>query len=93
MHNIKTDFGKFYRICKEFFDDETDERGNFQFYPKVPAMADLEVISLACVMEALGIDSENLLWSKIKKDYPRLFPHLICRTRLIEDEEGFSPIL
>jgi len=81
MHNIKTDFGKFYRICKEFFDDETDERGNFQFYPKVPAMADLEVISLACVMEALGIDSENLLWSKIKKDYPRLFPHLICRTR------------
>jgi hypothetical protein len=81
MHNIKTNFGKFYRICKEFFDDETNDRGNFQFYPKVPAMADLEVISLACMMEALGIDSENLLWSKLKKDYPRLFPHLICRTR------------
>ena len=81
MHNIKTNFGRFYRICKEFFNDETDDSGNFQFYPKAPVMADLEIISLACVMEALGIDSENLLWSKIKKDYPRLFPHLICRTR------------
>lgn len=81
MHNIKTNFGRFHQICKEFFEEETDDRGNFQFYPKVPAMADLDVIALACMMEALGIDSENLLWSKIKKDYPRLFPHLICRTR------------
>jgi hypothetical protein len=32
-------------------------------------------------MEALGIDSENLLWSKLKNDYPGLFIHLICRTR------------
>lgn len=32
-------------------------------------------------MESLGIDSENLLWSKIKKDYPCIFSHLICRTR------------
>jgi hypothetical protein len=32
-------------------------------------------------MEALGIDSENLLWSKLKKDYPGLFNTLICRTR------------
>ncbi len=73
MHNIKTNFGRFYRICKEFFEDEADSKGNFQFYPKAPVMADLEVISLACVMEALGIDSENLLWSKIRKDYPGMF--------------------
>jgi hypothetical protein len=32
-------------------------------------------------MEALGIDSENLLWSKLKNDYPGMFTHLICRTR------------
>ena len=61
MHNIKTNFGRFYQICKVFFEYETDDKGNFQFYPKAPAMADLEVISLACMMEALGIDSENLL--------------------------------
>ena len=32
-------------------------------------------------MEALSIDSENLLWSKLRKDYPGLFVKLICRTR------------
>ena len=81
MHNIKTNFGRFYRICKELFEDEADSKGNLQFYPRCPKMADLQVISLSCIMEALGIDSENLLWSKLKTDYPSLFPNLICRTR------------
>lgn len=81
MHNIKTNFSKFYGICKEFFKNEIDERKNFQFYPVQPKMNDLEVISLACCMEALSIDSENLLWSKLKKDYARAFPNIIDRSR------------
>ena len=93
MHNIKTNFGRFYRICKEFFEDEADSKGNFQFYPKAPVMADLEVISLACVMEALGIDSENLLWSKIRKDYPGMFLHLICRTRFNRRRRRLQPYI
>ncbi len=93
MHNIKTNFGRFYRICKEFFEEEADGKGNFQFYPKAPAMADLEVIALACLMEALGIDSENLLWSKIKKDYPGMFPHLICRTRFNRRRRRLQPYI
>lgn len=93
MHNIKTNFGRFYRICKEFFEDDADKKGNLQFYPKAPAMADLEVIALACVMEALGIDSENLLWSKIKKDYPKMFLHLICRTRFNRRRRRLQPFI
>jgi hypothetical protein len=62
------------------FNGEVDPKGNFQFYPKQLAMADLEIISLACTMEAVSIDSENLLWFKLKKDYPGLFTRLICRT-------------
>jgi Transposase DDE domain len=93
MHNIKTNFGRFYQICKEFFEEEADKKGNLQFYPKAPAMADLAVISLACMMEALGIDSENLLWSKIKKDYPGLFPHLICRTRFNRRRRRLQPYI
>jgi hypothetical protein len=93
MHNIKTNFGRFHRICKEFFEDEVDNMGNLQFYPKVPVMADLEIISLACMMEALGIDSENLLWSKIKKDYPGLFSHLICRTRFNRRRRRLQPYI
>lgn len=81
MHNIKTNFKRFFGLCKNFLKEEVDNKGNVQFYPKTPAMTDLEVIALSCTMEALGIDSENLLWSKLKKDYPGLFPKLICRTR------------
>ncbi len=91
MHNIKTNFGRIYRICKEFFEGEADNKGNLQFYPKSPAMADLEVIALACTMEALGIDSENLLWSKLKKDYQGLFVHLICRTRFNRRRKRLQP--
>jgi hypothetical protein len=81
MHNIRTNFSRFYRICKEFFEYETDSSGNFQSYPRKPALSDVQVVALSCTMEALGIDSENLLWSKLKTDYASLFPHLIHRTR------------
>lgn len=81
MHNIRTNFSKFYRICKELFEFEVDTRNNFQFYPVNPKMNDLEVVALSCCMEALSIDSENLLWSKLKTDYRSLFPNLIDRSR------------
>lgn len=38
-----TNFSKFYRICKELFEQEVDNRKNFQFYPVDPKMSDLEV--------------------------------------------------
>lgn len=90
MHNIKTNFGRFYRICKEIFEDEADNKGNLQFYRRKPNMSDLQVISLSCMMEALGIDSENLLWSKLKTDYRGLFPNLICRTRFNRRRKGLG---
>ena len=91
MHNIKTNFGRFYRICKEFFESETDSSGNFQFYPRRPELSDIQVVALSCTMEALGIDSENLLWSKLKTDYASLFPHLICRTRFNRRRRRLQP--
>jgi Transposase DDE domain len=81
MHNIATNFKKIYGICKALFKDEINEKNNLQFYPKEPKMNDLEIISLSCCMEALEIDSENLLWSKLKTDYTKLFPGLIDRSR------------
>lgn len=59
MHNIKANFGRFCRIHKEFFEEEADGKRNFQCYPKAAAMADVEVIALACLMEGVGIDSED----------------------------------
>jgi len=81
MHNIRTNFNKFYRICKELFDKEVNNLNNFQFYPVRPKMNDLKIVALSCCMEALGIDSENLLWSKLKTDYADSFSDLIDRTR------------
>jgi len=91
MHNIKTNFKRFFGLCKNFLKEEVDNKGNVQFYPKTPAMTDLEVIALSCTMEALGIDSENLLWSKLKKDYAGLFPKLICRTRFNRRRRRLQP--
>lgn len=61
MHNIKTNFGRFYGICNAFFKKDANSKGDIQFYLKLPAMADLQIIALACTMEALEIDSENLM--------------------------------
>lgn len=91
MHNIKTNFKRIFGLCKNFLKEEVDRKGNIQFYPKSPAMNDLEVIALSCTMEALGIDSENLLWSKLKKDYAGLFPRLICRTRFNRRRRRLQP--
>ena len=81
MHNISSNFQKFFGICKKFFEQEVDKRGNLQFYPARPKMSDIEIISLSCCMEALGVDSENYLWGKLRSDYVREFPNLIDRTR------------
>jgi hypothetical protein len=81
MHNLNTNFKKFYRICKEVFKNKVNDHNNFRTYPKKPKMNDLKIISLSCCMEGLGIDSENLLWSKLQSDYKNEFPDLIHRTR------------
>ncbi|WP_341835360.1 IS982 family transposase [Chitinophaga pollutisoli] len=44
-------------------------------------MNDLQIVALSCCMEALSIDSENLLWSKLKTDYADQFTTLIDRSR------------
>jgi hypothetical protein len=93
MHNIRTNFSKFYGICKELFEKEVDTRKNFQFYPVPPKMNDLEVVALSCCMEALGIDSENLMWSKLKTDYPNLFPNLIDRSRFNRRRRRLSSLI
>jgi hypothetical protein len=91
MHNIKANFGRLYRICKEIFEGETDRKGNLQYYSRQPKMADLQIIALSCTMEALGIDSENLLWSKIKSDYPAWGCSLVCRTRFNRRRRRLQP--
>lgn len=80
MHNIKTNFDKFYEIVKSSLQDKLNLDDNLQYYPNKPKMNDCSVIALSICAEAIGIDSENYLWSKIKKDYKADFPDLIDRS-------------
>lgn len=93
MHNIKTNFEKFYQITKVLFKPDVNKDKNFQFYAVKPKMNDLEIISLSCCMEALSIDSENLLWCKLKKEYQADFPNLIDRSRFNRRRKRLSPFI
>lgn len=81
MHNLYTNYRKIRRITKELLSSMLTPSGNFRNYPVTPKMSDLDIISLACCMESLGIDSENNFWQKLKSDYADKFPNLIDRTR------------
>jgi hypothetical protein len=74
MHNLKTNFDKIYKIVKSSLSDKLNNQDNLQFYPRQPKMNDCSIIALSICAESLGIDSENYLWSKLKKDYSREFP-------------------
>ena len=80
MHNLKTNFDKIYFIIKSSLATQLNSEGNLQFYPRLPQMNDCSIIALTICSEALGIDSENYLWSKLKKDYSQEFPNLIDRS-------------
>lgn len=70
---------------------EVNKENNFRKYPVKPKMNDLKIIALSCCMEGLGIDSENLMWSKLKTDYARQFPDLIHRTRFNRRRRRLQP--
>ena len=79
MHDLETIYKKVYKTLKEEVPECFPEGENHRKYPNPPKMSDLSIISLAITAECLEITSENLLWSKITKDYPALFPNLIHR--------------
>jgi len=80
MHNLKSNFEKIFQITKLTLDDYLLADGNFQIYKNKPKMTDIEIVTLSITTEALGIDSENYLFSKLRKDYGADFPNLPHRT-------------
>lgn len=93
MHNIKTNFDKFYETVKKTLADKMNEDDNFQFYPHKPKMNDCSIIALSICAESIGIDSENYLWSKIKKDHAADFPCLIDRSNFNKRRRRLCPLI
>lgn len=79
MHNIKTNFYKILNAVTEVLQGQTDYLGNFPRRGSKPKFSDMEVIALSLTAECLSIDSENLLFSKIKAEHLADFPNLISR--------------
>ena len=81
MHDLVTIYRKVRKTLKFALKPYLDSVGNLNFYPHPPKMSDLEILSLSITAECLEIDSESLLWAKIKQDYLTCFPNLIHLTR------------
>ena len=81
MHDLKAIYLKVEETLKKHTKDYFEKDWNIQFYPNTPSMTDLEVIALSITAECVQIDSENLLWSKLKKDYSSVFTNLPHRTK------------
>lgn len=80
MHNLKTNFDKFFQITKSFFSQSVDMNDNFQTYIRLPKMSDCQIIALSLTAESTGNDSENYFFGKLKSTYSADFPNLIDRS-------------
>lgn len=81
MHDLKAIYNKVEDTLKVHAKQYFGNDWNTQFYPNPPKMSDLEVIAISITAECVQIDSENLLWSKLQKDYPDLLSYLPHRTK------------
>ena len=80
MHNLKTNFDKIIGIAKSMLSNVLLEDDNFFNYKNKPKMSDIEIVALALTAESLGIDSENLLFSKLRSEFLSDFPRLPDRS-------------
>jgi len=80
MHNLYSNFDKFFNITKSYFQNRIDSFDNFHFYRNKPKMSDCQIIALAITGESLGIDSESYFWCKLKNEHTSEFPNLIDRS-------------
>ena len=93
MHDLKAIYDKIFDYMNFYAKEYFEFDGNAKFYPRQPKMTDMEVISLSLAADCLEINSENLLWSKITKDYPNMFPRLIHRTKYNLRRKKLYPVL
>ena len=74
MHDLPAMYARILDIVASSAEACFRPDGNTRAYPKPPKLTDLEVIALASTAESLEVDSENLLWAKLR-DYPDFLPH------------------
>ena len=93
MHNLKTNFDKFFNITKSVFKDCLNQADNYYFYPNKPKLSYCEIIALSVTGESIGIDSENYFWGKLKSDHKDDFPRLIHRSNFNRRRKHLYPFI
>lgn len=93
MHNLRTNFDKFFNITKSVFQDRIDSSFNFYSYRNKPKLSDCQIIALALTSESLGIDSENYFWGKLSSDHSDDFPNLIDRSNYNRRRKRLYPFI
>lgn len=93
MHDLKQIYNKVHNTIKKEASEYFPYGENSKNYPNLPKLSDLGVISLAIAAESVQVDSENLLWSKIKTDYPNWFKKLPHRTRFNNRRKSLSVLI
>ena len=74
-------------------ENHLDASGNVPRPGTKPSFCDVEVVALALTAEYLSIDSENLLFKKIKADYADAFPTLHSRPQFNRRKRALFPLL
>ena len=81
-------FAKFLNICKQVACKLVNELGNIPRRGVVPKFSDLEIVALNMTSEAIGIDSESLLFAKLK-EYKNEISNLISRRQYNDRRKNF----
>lgn len=77
MCNLYAKYVKILEICKSFSENLVNAAGNVPRRGVVPRFTDVEVVALSMTAEAEGIDSECLLFNRLK-EFGGLMPNLCC---------------
>ncbi len=93
MHDLKANFDKLLELTTKNLSLYLNEQGNLRAYRHTPKMPDSEIIALSLCQEAMGIDSENFFWNKLKSDYSHAFPRLIHLTRYNLRKKQLAPYI
>ncbi len=91
IHNLYAIFAKSLNICKQVASNLVNESGNVLRRGVVPRFSDIEIVALNMTSEAVGIDSELLLFAKLQ-EYKIEISNLISRRQYNDRREITSSL-
>ena len=90
MHNQYAIFTKLLIICKQVAGNLVNESSNVPKRGVVPRFSDLKIVALNMTSEAVGIDSESLLFAKLQ-EYKIELPILSPAGNTMTDVKSLPP--